>query len=87
MKKKQCSPYHRNPRHSSNDCVQRQLMSPKEWCPLARVGKALNHPGVLQAVHVTIVKRDTPLAMRLQAEPSTTSQHQITDYPSERSEN
>ena len=45
------------------------------------VGKAPDYPGVLQAVHVTIVKRDALLAMRIRAEPLTTPSQQITDQP------
>jgi len=52
----------------SKPCGAWQLPSPLR----ARVGKASDYPGVLESVHVTIVKRDALLAMRLRAEPSTT---------------
>ena len=38
-----------------------------------QVGKAPDYQIVLQAVHVTIVKWDTLLAMHIQAKPPTTS--------------
>jgi len=37
------------------------------------VGKAPDYQGVLQAVHVTIVKWDALLAMHIRAKPPTTS--------------